>query len=74
MLLGSSLGKRLEPVSVVSSPHLHGPLLHTLSHSIGYRAIKTGTIIYHIDEFAVHICRQILIHLLTSEHILAEIL
>ena len=72
VLLGCALGERLEPVCVVSDAVLVCPLLHAFSHSVGYRAVETRTVVDDIDELFVHFARKILVHLRTVEHVLAE--
>ena len=73
VLLGSTLGERLEPVGVVCGTHLLSPLFHASSHSVGYATVQAGSIVDDIDEFRIYVGRQVFIHLLTVEHILAEI-
>ena len=74
MLLGSALRQRLEPVGVVCDAHLLGPLFHAGGHSVGYAAVQTGTVFHHVYHLVVDILRQVTVHLLLVEHILAEIL
>ena len=74
VLLGSTLGQRLEPVCVVGHAHLHSPLLHACCHGVGYRAVQSCTIVHHVNHGVVDFLRQVLIHLLTCEDVLAEIL
>ena len=74
VLLGCSLRQGLEPVGVVGGAHLLGPFLHTSSHGISDAAIQTGTVVNDIDELVIHIGRQVFVHLLTIEHILAEVI
>ena len=72
MLLGCTLSKRLKPVGVMSNTILISPLLDTLCHLVGNRAIKASTIVYDINKFSIHISRKILIHTLTIENFSAK--
>ena len=74
VLLGSTLSQRLEPVCIVCYAILRGPLLHTLSHSIGYGTVETCSVVHYVNHLLVHVLRQVLVHLLTVEDLLAEIL
>ena len=74
MLFSSTLGKRLEPVSIVCYTILICPLLDTLSHSVGDRTVESGAIVDNVYKFLVDITWQILVHLGTVENILSVIL
>ena len=74
VLLGSTFRQGLEPVCVVCDAHLQGPLLHAGSYCVGYRAVQAGTVIHHVNHLVVDVFRQVFVHLLTIEHILAKIL
>lgn len=74
VLLGCTLGKRLEPVCVVGNTILVGPLLHTFGYGVGDGAVELGTIVDNVDKLLVDVSRQILVHLGTVEDLLAIIL
>ena len=74
VLFGSTFGQWLEPVCIMSYSIFLSPKLHAGSHSISDGTIQTSTIVYHIDEFLVHIRRKILVHLLAVEYILGKVL
>ena len=73
VLLGSTLGEGLEPVGVVGGAHLLGPVLHAVGHGIGDAAVEACPVVDDIDEFVIHVCWQVLTHLLAVEHVLAEV-
>ena len=74
VLLGSTFGQGLEPVSIVSYAILGSPLLDTSSYSVGNSTIQTCAIVHHVNHFLVHVFRQVLVHFLTVKDLLAEIL
>ena len=74
VFLCRTLSEGLEPVRVMGSTHLLSPLFHACCHSIGYRTVQTGPVVDDVDEFGIDIRRQVFIHLLTIEHVFAEIL
>ena len=74
MLLGCTLGEGLEPVSIVGYAILNSPLLDTSGNSIGYRTVETCSIVDYVNELLINILREILLHLLTVEDILTELL
>ena len=71
---GGDAGHGLEPVCVVGSPHLLGPLLHAGCNGICNRTVESGAIVDDINEFVIHVGRQIFEHLLAVEHILTKVL
>ena len=71
MLLSRPLRERLEPVGVVSCPHVLG--LHALSHRISDAAVEPGPIVDDVDEFRIDLGREVAIHLLAVEYVFAEI-
>ena len=73
VLLGGTLGEGLEPVGVVGDAHLLGPLLHPFGDGVGDGAVETGTVVDDVDEVVIHVGGQVLVHLLTVEHVLAEV-
>ena len=73
VLLGSALGEGLKPVGVVGDAMLDCPLFHSLCHCVGNGAVESGTVVDDIDEFLIHVGRQILIHLLARENVFAEV-
>ena len=74
VLLGGALCQRLEPVGIVCHAILRCPLLHAGSNGIGHLTVQTGAIVNHIYHLLVHVLRQVLVHLLTGEDLLSEIL
>src|SRR5574344_2507759 len=50
MLFCSAFSKRLEPVCVMSNPILHSPLFHSCSYLVGNAAVKTGSVVDHVDQ------------------------
>ena len=74
VLLGGTLGQRLEPVCIVRHAILYGPLLHAGSHSVGHVAVEACTVVDDVDHLLVHVLRQVLVHLLTVEDLLSKIL
>ena len=73
MLLGRTLGERLEPVGVVGDAHLLGPLLHPFGDGVGDGTVETGTVVDDVDEFVIHFCGQVFVHFFAVEHVLAEV-
>ena len=74
VLLGRTLGQWLEPVRIVGHSVLVGPLLHAFCHGICNAAVKDSTIIDNVNEFLIYILLQVLVHLVTGEHILPVVL
>ena len=72
VLLGSTLGQRLEPVGIVRAAHLLSPLLHAGSHRVSYRTVQRRTVIHHVNHLVVDVLWQVLIHLLAVEHVFAK--
>ena len=73
VLLGSTFGKGLEPVCIVSNAILNSPLLDTCCHRICNGTVKTGTVVNHVNHFFINIFGKILVHLLTVEYLLAKV-
>ena len=74
MFLGRTFRQRLEPVRVVRHTILLGPLHHTRSHGVSHRTVKLCTVVDDSNHLLIDIFRQVLIHFLAIEHMLAEIL
>ena len=73
VLLGRAFSQWLEPVRIMGDAHLLCPLLHPRSHGIGYRAVEPRTVVHHVNHLVVNVLGQVLIHLLTVKHVLAEV-
>ena len=73
VLLGGAFGQRLEPMGVVCDAVLLGPLHHAGSHLVGYLAVELCAFVDDVYHLVVHTLRQILVHLLAVEDILAEV-
>ena len=74
VLLGSSLGQRVEPVCIVRGTVLNRPALHTLGNAVGNGAVKRRIIVNYINELIVYILWKILEHLLAVEYLYRKIL
>ena len=72
MLLGCTLGKRLEPVCVVCHAVLVSPLLDAFGDSVSNRAVETCSVVDYVDKLFIDVAREILIHFRTVENVLAE--
>ena len=74
VLLCRTFRKRLKPVRVVCDTILLCPLLHASGNGISNRAVEWHTVVNDVHHLVVNLRWQILIHLLTIEDILSEIL
>ncbi len=74
VLFGSTLGKRLEPVGVVGHSVLLCPQHNTGSYSVCHLAVETHTVLNDVHHLLVYVLGKILVHLLTVENLLTEIL
>ena len=74
MFLGRAFCQGLEPVRIVRHAVLLGPRHHAGSHSIGHLAVEAGTIVDDIYHFIINVLRQVFIHLLAIEDMLAKVL
>ena len=72
MLLGSSIGERLEPVSTMGHTKFHSPLLHTVGNLVGCLTIEWGTIVYDIKHLGVGVFVKILGHLCFIKDVLGK--
>ncbi len=61
-------------MGVVCHPVLRGPLLHAGSHGVGHLALEASPILNDVNHLHVHVLGQVLVHFLTVEDLLSEIL
>ena len=73
MFFGSTVGKRLEPVSNVCNAVLKGPCLHTCGNAVGSLAIQMSTVVDAVNQSIESLGIKILVHLVTVEYQLSEI-
>ena len=74
MLLGRTLGKRLEPVGYVCHSMFERPGFHSGSNSVSCLSVKVFSIVYAGEEGLEGCCIEVLAHLLAVKHKFSKVL
>jgi hypothetical protein len=73
VLLGRAFREGLEPMRIVRHAVLLGPRHHAGSHSIGHLSVEASAIVDDIYHLIINVLRQVLVHLLAVEDVLAKV-
>ena len=74
MLLGCSIGQRLEPMGVMRNALFQSPHAHTCGDQVGHLAVDGNAIVDGVGKGLIGFLGEVLLHRLAIEDILSEIL
>ena len=73
VLLGRSLGQRMEPVCVVGGTHFDRPFLHADGNGIGWFSVEWSAVVDTVRDSSICFFSKVFEHLRPVEYVLPEI-